>query len=362
MTPQPQPSEFILATDSKGNLYSVSNNLEQIHWQLSLGDNNLERPVICNGTSYIATDPHTVKAVDLSRKQILSEQVLSGDDRLATQLISNEKHSLIYAITKTGIRAIDVDTNKAVWRASIPCDRPPRLGVNSERLYYPHKSCVISLDATNGDKIWEKDIGDVNTETPVTATEDELYVQCSPSVFSSPIAGDSSQDVPLGDGSSPSPDVLFLDLEGTIVGECKIDAKAHCPIASTPSSLFIGTTHELICIDIGRAAKKWSAPLENRPHNSHPHTVSGSVIMEDGDNKVKCFDQQTGDLEWFVKRDHVVIATTVSRNRLYITGANGQISAYSLDTGNQIYSPHGGLCQLALPGHTVSPIRHITGF
>lgn len=144
--------------------------------------------------------------------------------------------------------------------------------------------------------------------------------------------------------------VVWTTRDGTIVSlqqgdrdwqreEFRLDSPQAGPLGTRGSALFATTTaRDLARVDSLDAGSElrlaWRVLLDGQPEEDGPFVVGDRVIVSLGEDGLRCYSTETGDLLWANRCPGRILA--VMGDRIWVEDRTSHLSSYSLATGEPL--------------------------
>lgn len=150
--------------------------------------------------------------------------------------------------------------------------------------------------------------------------------------------------IPFGEG------VLWTTRDGTIVSlqqgdrdwqreEFRLDSPQAGPLATRGAAIFAATrARDLARIDSLEAGSElrlaWRVLLDGQPEEDGPFVAGDRVIVSLGDDGLRCYSTENGDLLWANRCPGRILA--VAADRIWVEDRTSHLSSFDLATGEPI--------------------------
>jgi outer membrane protein assembly factor BamB len=298
---------------------SMPDNLS-LSWIFKTGDAIMSTPVISQNMLYLSSTDGTVYALDLKTGTV-SWEFHTEDYIEASPLIVKDK--LYFGTLFGNFYAIRLDNGQEVWQFQaenqiIGSANWVQNGNITTILFGSYDNYLYCLEADTGKIQWKY--------------RSESYINGSPSVY---------RDMTIFGGCDAFFHILSI-YDGTLLG--KIDAGSYiaASCAIRDGKAYIGHYGGLfICFNLEEKKIEWTyenideeAAFFSSPAVNHNYVVAGSR-----DNRLYCFQKDTGELLWSFKTNgHIDSSPVILKEKVIFGSTDGRVYLLNMQNGEELWS------------------------
>ncbi len=294
--------------------------------------------------------------------------VLEIGPLIASPVADND---VVYASTITGrVFAIQIHQRQIKWHSNIgsPIVSTPLIQNNVlitatfdswiRETKFLGKNLVLALDANTGEQIWELETDGEVFSSPVIAQDLIIVGTMNKNLQAMDMFGNLKWTFKTQGEvwSSPSfnGDLIFagsddgylycLNMDGGLQWKTKLNGKIRssspCLSEDNPNMMFIGTQNgAMYCLNQLDGSVRWENQI-TKPISSSPATLKDRVFFAASDQKIYCFDCDTGMKAWeFMAGDRIWSSPAISiKDRtLFFGSLDSHIYGLDIETGRQTW-------------------------
>lgn len=274
-------------------------------------------PLIIDEIVFVATRKGEVHAINLETGRRVG-QATFGESIEGTPVYDGKMLFIPVGWGRRALVGYDLLRGSSLWKVKGASINAGLLTYGGVVIAADDEGHVRAYDKTDGNVVWEADLGDDAAVTVAPVLAGGLLM----------IADDRGR-------------IAALDPEdGSLAWSTSIEAPVLSTSASDGKSLYVSTSRgRLVKLRVADGTEEWTFALDSEePYFASPAVSDGQVVFGASDGLVRALDAETGALAWSTSvKAAVTAAPLLTVDVVYVGSMESQLIALERATGEKIW-------------------------